>query len=403
VTAIGEDTGAAATAYLPAHLYVHVPFCASKCDYCDFYSVPGAPSHVVATVFTGIRSQLALWESSGLEGVIDTVYFGGGTPSLVAPQVVETLAFIRDHFVLHPSAEVTIEGNPDSLDAATVASFLDAGVTRVSVGIQAFDDHVLRVLGRRHDAEAAWSAARRVVGAGMQLSVDLMCGVPGQTRASWAETLRRACETGAKHASVYPLSIEQNTPLDVAISAGLLPEPSSDEQAEMMIMAEKALGDCGLSRYEIANYSAGAEYASRHNTAYWTGSPYIGVGPGAHGMLDAATARLVGYVPGTSTAARVRYANASDIEAWLVGKNDATEELSHEEAAREDVMLGLRLTRGVSFAEVEAAGLAQVLDSLAADGLVTPHDGPGERRWRTTERGWLLGNEVFERVWTAGE
>ncbi|HSK48594.1 MAG TPA: coproporphyrinogen-III oxidase family protein [Coriobacteriia bacterium] len=382
--------------FLPSHLYVHVPFCRSKCDYCDFYSIPGRPDELVEPVFRGIRSQLVGWSNSGLQGVIDTIYFGGGTPSCVPEKVVETLDFVREHFVVHRAAEITVEGNPDSLGDETVTNFAEAGVTRVSVGVQSFDDHVLSMLGRRHDAEAAWSAARRVVASGMALSVDLMCGVPGQSATSWERTLERACMSGARHASVYPLSVEEKTPLDVAISAGLVPDTDADTQAEMMLLAEGLLGNCGLSRYEVANYASSVSDQSRHNKAYWTGSSYIGVGPAAHGMVGAATGRVMGLCGQDACAARVRYGNAASVEEWLVGRGDSCEQLCATEAEREDVMLGLRLTSGVEVEQVRSAGLSDVLESLASEGLCELVDD----RWRTTTRGWLLGNEVFGRVWS---
>lgn len=387
---------------LPAHLYVHVPFCASKCDYCDFESVAGASDELVSAVFAGVRNQASQWVASGLDGVIETVYVGGGTPSLFAEQVARTLARIMRTFVVHAGAEITVEGNPDSLGGETVRVLSDAGATRVSVGVQSFDDGVLRVLGRRHDAHRAEVACEAVVEAGLALSVDLMCGIPGQTLTSWMETLRRAVETGAGHVSVYPLSIEDGTPMQVGVSAGLLEEPDPDVAAEMMVLAEEFLGYHGIARYEVANYARrGAE--SRHNSAYWTGRPYLGIGPAAHGMLDVATARAVGLVAGDVDAdvARVRYANAAGLDEWLTLRGDSIETLTAEEAAREDAMLGMRLVRGVSAEHVTAAGLDGALASLVADGLAERVGEGSAARWRTTRRGWLLGNEVFSRIWLA--
>ena len=387
--------------HLPAHLYVHVPFCASKCDYCDFSSVAGADADFVEVVFAGIRTQITTWSRSGLDGVVETIYFGGGTPSLHAEQVQRTLAHLRNTLVVHPHAEITIEANPDSLSADVARVFAAQGVTRMSVGVQSFDDHVLRVLGRRHDAVSAARACQAVIEAGMALSVDLMCGIPGQTITSWSETLSRAAASGAHHASVYPLTIEDGTPMSAAVSAGLLAETDSDEAADMMVLAEESLGYHGLSRYEVANYAEAREYESRHNTAYWTGRPYAGLGPAAHGMLDAATARSVGLLSeAEADVARVRYGNAASIADWLVGHGDSTETLTEAEARREDVMLGMRLTRGVSQAAVASAGLLGVMASLEEDGLVALETSPrGETRWKTTRRGWLLGNEVFGRLW----
>lgn len=391
---------------LPAHLYIHVPFCASKCAYCDFTSVSGASDDIVTAVFTGIRTQLRRWETTGLGGVLDTIYVGGGTPSRHPDEVVRVLGYVHKHFVVRGGAEITVEANPDSLTPAVVRQFASAGVSRISVGVQSFDDSVLRILGRRHDAQAAWEACRAVRDAGLDLSVDLICGVPGQTITSWSETLTRAAATGACHASVYPLSIEDGTPLQVAVDTGLLDAPDPDEAADMMILAEATLGYYALGRYEVANYAEGRAYESRHNTAYWSGRTYMGVGPGAHGMLDAQTARVVSLLdPGDETTARVRYANVDDIEEWLVGHGDSLEMLTAVEATREDIMLGMRLVRGVALSRVEAAGLGEVLTQLASDGLVElvsdEISKPGPN-WRTTQRGWLLGNEVFSRIW-AGE
>ena len=388
-------------AHIPAHLYVHVPFCASKCDYCDFVSVADADADFVEVVFAGIRTQATTWSRTGLDGVIETIYFGGGTPSLHPDQVVRTLEHIRDTLIIHPNAEITVEANPDSLSAGVAGTFAEAGVTRISVGVQSFDDHVLRVLGRRHDAASAVRACQAVVDSGLELSVDLMCGVPGQTITSWSETLSHAASTGAHHMSVYPLTIEDDTPMSVAISTGLLPEPDSDAAAEMMVLAEEALGYHGLARYEVANYAESRAHESRHNTAYWTGRPYAGLGPAAHGMLDAATARAVGLLSDDDDdVARVRYGNAASIADWLLGRGDSTETLSAEEARREDVMLGMRLTRGVRTDDVDAAGLSGVMLALSEDGLVEPVDTPRTGiRWKTTRRGWLLGNEVFRRLW----
>jgi oxygen-independent coproporphyrinogen III oxidase len=268
------------------------------------------------------------------------------------------------------------------------------------VGVQAFDDGVLRLLGRAHDSHQARTALAFVRESGAELSVDLICGVPGQSLASWTESLEQALDAGARHLSIYPLAIEEGTPLAAAISGGIVAEPDPDVAAEMMLLAEARLAMSGIARYEVANYAAPG-HESRHNTAYWTGSPYVGIGPGAHGMLTPQTARTLGMYLGDPIAddvARIRYSNADGLQAWLTGAPHEIERLSAAEVAREDVMLGLRLTRGVRASQVLEAGIEPVLESLAADGLVEVAEG----RWRTTQRGWLLGNQVFGRVW-AGE
>jgi oxygen-independent coproporphyrinogen-3 oxidase len=381
-------------------IYVHWPYCAAKCPYCDFNS------HV-RDAFSETRWSDAILSEldfvAGLQSArpnVASVFFGGGTPSLHAAPVGHLLANVRRELHVRDGAEITVEANPDSLGAVALEALLEGGANRISVGVQAFDDGVLRLLGRAHDSRQARAALALVREAGIELSVDLICGVPGQSMASWAESLEQALDSGARHLSIYPLAIEEGTPLAAAISGGIVAEPDPDIAADMMLLAETRLAMAGIARYEVANYAAPG-HESRHNSAYWTGSPYVGIGPGAHGMLTPETARTVGmYLVDllAGDVARVRYSNPGEIARWLTGAPCDIELLSAADAAREDVMLGLRLVRGVRAVQVSAAGLDEVLESLAADGLVELREG----RWRTTQRGWLLGNVVFRRVW-AGE
>jgi len=384
---------------VPAHLYVHVPLCAEKCSYCDFFSV--AASHAPVTpsqVADGLLNQACAWLERGLAPrPLETIYIGGGTPTVLRGYLPALVASLIERFGLTARAEVTVEANPDSLDAGLCDALSDAGVTRVSVGVQSLDAGELGVLGRLHDPEQALRAAQAVIAAGLALSVDLMCGLPGQGLRSWARTLSGAIGTGAEHISVYPLSLEAGTPLAAAAVIGEVDEPDPDVAADLLIAAEQMLTEAGFIRYEIANYARpGAE--SRHNAAYWTGREYLGVGPGAHGMLAASTARAAGIlVPEGTGAERVRYSVACDLDAGLtVMPRIDIEVLSTNEALREDVMLGLRLTRGVAEAAVDAAGVTSALERLLPMALVEHAGG----RWRLTRRGWLLANEVFGAVWT---
>jgi oxygen-independent coproporphyrinogen-3 oxidase len=354
----------------------------------------------VTAVFAALRGQITQWAARGLDGSLGTIYVGGGTPSLHPGQVVRVLDHVRALLPVDADAEITVEGNPDSLSVDTVKRLAGAGVTRVSVGVQSFDDRMLRLLGRRHDAADAMRACRAVTEERLDLSVDLICGIPGQTMTSWSETLERAASTGAYHASVYPLSIEDGTAMQVAVSAGLVNEPDPEQAADMMVLAEESLGYHALGRYEVANYAEDEAHQSRHNSAYWLGRSYIGIGPAAHGMLDVATAKATGMVSPevASDVARVRYGNAAAIDEWMVGRGDELELLTAIEAAREDAMLGLRLVRGITVDSAQRAGVTHVLHELADTGLVMEADG----RWKTTRKGWLLGNEVSGRVW-AGE
>lgn len=393
-----EPPSDVAEAALPSHFYFHVPFCASKCAYCDFASATEDDFQTVLAVFMGLESEVRRWATSGLEGVLETVYIGGGTPSLYPAQVSSLLDRVKRDLPVHARAEITVEANPDSLTPVALEAMLESGANRVSMGVQALDDTVLRLLARPHDAKQARTALALLRDAGVEFSADLICGVPGQTMPSWRESIEQVLDFGARHVSVYPLSIEEGTPLSVAVSGGLVDEPDPDLAADMMLHAQTRLAEEGLVRYEVASYAVPG-HESRHNTAYWTGASYVGAGPGAHGMLDVVTARAVGFepplLPSGRELTRLRYANTSDTRQWLFGTGIETEWLAEDAALREDAMLGLRLGRGISDALVLASGAGEEMESLAEDGLVVHADG----RWRTTERGWLLGNEVFARVW----
>lgn len=386
---------------LPAHMYVHVPFCRLKCSYCDFYSETDIDSNRVGATIRSLESQFVQWAHLGLPGVLETLYIGGGTPTIIAAGLVGVVREALEHLPIHASPEVTVEANPDSVTPQLMEALAAAGVTRVSLGLQSLVDSELAMLGRLHTVEEAANACRAVTSAGLGLSVDLMCGIPRQTVATWLVSLEAALVTGTDHISVYPLTLEEGTPLHVACDTGLAPTPDPDLAADMMIAAEERLRIDDMERYEVASY-ARPGHESRHNLAYWSGRSYIGVGPAAHGMLDAETAAIVGLCQdGDPDVARVRYAERADIDAWLTGVPAETEMLTAQEARREDVMLGLRLARGVPAPQVAEAGVTHALESLAERGLVELAEGAGESRWRTTRLGWLLGNEVFGEVWNS--
>jgi oxygen-independent coproporphyrinogen-3 oxidase len=382
---------------MPEHLYFHVPFCASKCAYCDFFSVvPQGPGSQAAHTYELLYEQWTGWLSRLEPRAARTVYIGGGTPTSLGPARISAfVATARAEMCGAHEAEITVEANPESFDELAAEMLADAGATRVSLGVQAFHDDLLAVLGRPHDATRALAAARAATEAGLELSVDLICGIPGQTLEMWRSTVEYALETGARHVSVYPLSLESGTPLAAEVLLGRYRALDEDLVADMMLLARDLLEASGLLRYEVANYAAPG-HECRHNLAYWTGREYLGIGPSAHGMLDAATARAAGFgVP--EDAARVRYAVAADL-ARGSGEWPAmtVEALTQAEALREDVMLGLRLADGVPETLVEAAGVGAAVDRLVEAELLTRSAG----RVRTTERGWLLGNEVFGAVWT---
>lgn len=411
----------------PVSLYIHVPFCPSKCAYCDFVSAavdvsapaPRGDDPVVADAaerdlgdayVDAVLAHVAEAAERGLLDSVPTVYVGGGTPTLLGERLVRLVRSVRAVPGVAPDVEFTVETNPETTSGSLTHALVQAGATRFSLGIQSFDDDVLATLGRCHDAIAAQRAATVSRESGVPFSVDLICGVPGQSEASWRDSVERAIATGAAHVSVYPLSIEEGTPLARAIDVGVLPEPDSDTAAEMMEIAADLLTAAGLERYEVASY-AQPGHESRHNTVYWTGGAYLGIGPSAASMMSKETLRRLtrpayegatvdGHADSSSDSERVRIVWTETLDAFLGGglaqASAQVEALSIAEALREDAMLGMRMSVGISERLAEEAGVITALESLAASGLVARAEG----RWRPTRRGWLLGNEVFSAIWT---
>lgn len=381
-------------------VYVHVPFCVSKCAYCDFVSVSGEPDERHRRFVDLALSDARHHHAAGLLDDVVTLYVGGGTPTLLGQELVRLLAELRTLLPFRGDAEITVETNPETTHTALVTSLVGVGANRFSLGVQSFDEEVLRWLGRCHDMPTAVRAAAILHDAGVRFSVDLMCGIPGQREASWMGTVLRAISTGAGHVSVYPLGVEEGTPLAERIEAGELHEPDPDVAAHQMLAASELLEAAGLARYETANYARPGE-ESRHNLGYWTARPYIGIGPSAASMLP------------LPDGGRRRWTQTRDIASWSADPATAPhadeETMTSAEAAREDAMLGLRLRDGIVAELAERAAVTGVLRDLVASGLVEfvgAEDREAELtapdRWRLTDRGWLIGNEVFSRVW-AGE
>lgn len=402
-------------------LYAHVPFCAQKCRYCDFDSRSFAPCELGAALdayFEQLHARLDAFGKAGALDRIRTVYVGGGTPSLAGERLVELARRIRAWCA---PVEFTCEANPESLTAEFAAALAKAGVTRVSLGVQTLDNTELTAIGRIHDADRALTAIATVKDAGLDVSCDLMCGLPGQTAASWKRTLEGVLAAAPHHVSVYPLTLEEGTPLYRMACRDESLEPDEDFQAACMDTARERLSAAGYHPYEVASYALDG-HECVHNIAYWTGQGYLGLGRSAAGMLDAEDFdRLAGLFPGVSSrgdAHRVR----------LVQRDDAAtafeaEYLSQREAAAEDLMLACRMTRGVGpdllvrAARVIPTGeLAASCDRALELGLATwvPDGVEGYAgriaskdviagracaRLAPTHLGWLDGNVLFELFW----
>ena len=270
----------------PEGLYVHIPFCATKCPYCDFNTYAGIEA-MMGPYLAALRSEIELWGSLLGGQRLETVFFGGGTPSyLPEGSLAMVMNAIRGAFGLADDAEITAEANPDDLGEEKLASLLEAGVNRLSIGVQSLDDGLLQVLGRRHSAREAVDAFDAARGAGFDnVSIDLMYGLPDQTPEQWGATLDTALGLRPSHISMYCLTLEEGTPMERDATAGRIPVPDGDLAADMYLAAEMKTAEAGLRHYEISNWAIpGRE--SRHNLLYWRNRPFLGVGPGAHSYLD---------------------------------------------------------------------------------------------------------------------
>lgn len=266
----------------PAGLYLHVPFCSAICPYCDFAVRVGRREKRRRFARTLLR-EIDLHEGTTFAG-IDTVYFGGGTPSLIEPEDLERLLeAIRETFEPRPGTRIYLEANPEDVDAASLAAWRRLGVGTLSLGVQSFDDGELRFLGRRHDAAASRRSVELALGAGFEaVSVDLIYGLPGQEIDAWRRNLDLAATLRPDHLSCYELEIHRRTTFGKRRARGELFELGDAEQADLFLLTHRFLSDAGYDGYEVTNFARATEHRSRHNTKYWRHVPYLGVGPSAH-------------------------------------------------------------------------------------------------------------------------
>ena len=351
----------------PLALYVHWPFCVSKCPYCDFNS------HVRETIdqytfHDGYLKALRAWAELVPNRRLVSIFFGGGTPSLMEPATAgAVIAEARRLWRANTDLEVTLEANPNSAEAARFKAFADAGVNRISIGVQALDDAALKFLGRAHDSREALAAIDAAQKAVPRVSLDLIYARPDQTIAAWQAELERAVALGTTHISAYQLTIEKGTPFFALAAKGALVTPDEDIQAAMYEVTQDVLERAGMPAYEISNHARpGAE--SRHNLVYWRYGDYLGVGPGAHGRLSHNDST------GVATAAHRKP------EAWLDAThgNDVfalaeTTSLTRDERIHEMTMMGLRLTTGIArndFERIAGQTIEATFDKAALDRLI---------------------------------
>jgi oxygen-independent coproporphyrinogen-3 oxidase len=358
------------------HLYLHIPFCKHKCGYCDFNAYAGM-DRLIPDYIDALERELVFARERYPFQQLDTVYFGGGTPSLLsAAHAARLLEFIRRTFNVAPDAEVTLEANPASTDEAKVDAWLAGGVNRLSLGVQGFDPRALAVLERKTDAAQAMSAFALARARGMSnISIDLIYAVPYQSMPMWLDTLRRAIAMGPEHVSTYCLSFEEGTLLYRRRAEGSVPEVPSDLQWDQLDAACVELEGAGYRRYEVSNWSR-AEFESRHNQAYWRCRPVYGAGAGAHS-----------YATDGETASRWwNVARPREFIAAAPSTRADGEELDRRKRVAESLMLGLRTAEGMT----APRGFDGELSRLQRAGLIKRVDG----RVVPTRRGMDLHNQI---------
>ncbi len=374
-------------------LYIHIPFCRQKCRYCDFASYAGCENQMEAYV-EALLAEAAFQAQRLHRPTIETVFLGGGTPSLLPAHLLNRLLQgLRKHFVIVAEAEFTSEANPGTLTPQWLKAAVQGGVNRLSMGMQAKQTNLLRTLGRIHDFPQVQQSVALARQAGIQnISLDLMFGLPGQTQIHWQETLQAALSLEPQHLSCYGLIPEDGTPLKADLDAGRLSLPDEDAERAMYDHALSTLSAHGFQQYEISNFALPG-YACRHNLGYWRQVPYLGLGASASSMLTDSPSAA--YTRETNPPALGDYLRMVQHASW--GQREVIP-VSAVEARFETLMLGLRTTEGVScnnFQQMHGVSIDQCygprLESLRQRGLLIHADGC----WRLTRRGMDVQNAIL--------
>jgi putative oxygen-independent coproporphyrinogen III oxidase len=363
---------------MPAGLYLHVPFCLTKCSYCDFYSV--TDTSLIAAFLKALQQEMAIFENS--QSQFDTLYLGGGTPSLpAADEISDVINQVHRHFIFTADAEITLEANPDDVTPAKLRLGKKLGVNRLSLGVQSLDDKELQFLGRRHTAAQAQQAIILARQAGFDnLGIDLIYALPGQTATGWLATLQAVLKFEPEHLSCYQLTIGKNTPLGKRQARGEIEPLDEEQQRRFFLLTAAYLEDRGYRHYEISNFARGEQHIARHNSKYWQQVPYLGLGPAAH-----------------SFDGRVRRWNVSSLATYcrLLGEGRAPtageELLTDGQLHLENLCLGLRTKNGVALADLINSPLAQqALAGFCEAGLLKIE----QDRVLPTRRGFLVADSL---------
>jgi len=375
----------------PRALYIHIPFCTNKCHYCDFtsYVLKGQP---VDQYLDALEQEMQRTVAEWPPVEIDTVFVGGGTPTvLTPPQMERFLKAVRTYFPLAPDVEFTMEANPGTTDIDKLTAMKEGGVNRISFGVQSFDNGLLERIGRIHSVDDVYRSIENARKVGFtNLSIDLMFGLPGQTVELLRDSVNKAMELGLPHYSIYSLKVEENTLFHKLYERNELPLPPEDEEYNMFILLMDMLKKNGYGHYEISNF-AEPGYESRHNSTYWRNEPYYGLGAGAHGYVNRMRhVNLKGITPYIDAAAN----KLPRLESFEIPEAEAMEDL---------MMVGLRLLSGVPASRFsnQFAGqkledkFGDVIHKLMNDGLLEAEQTEDDIIYRLTDKGVLLGNEVF--------
>lgn len=395
---------------MPVGIYISVPFCRSKCTYCNFASGVFSAAQMGRyierlAVDVSASRDFARRHGGEIPDTADSIYLGGGTPSLLQPAELKKLFFIlRQEFAVTPDPEITVECAPGTLTDQMLDAFIACGVNRVSLGVQSFVDREAASVARMHTREKILGDLELLRAAGItNLNVDLIAGLPYQTRESWNDSLGQAIAGGVPHVSVYMLEVDEDSRLGREVIAGGTKYhahfvPDDDATAEFYEAARARLDAAGVRQYEISNF-ARAGFESRHNLKYWTRQPYLGFGVDAHSMLPASPSLRAQGIEG------LRFSTTDSFDQFFIASEVKSTSVTYAQALEESFFLGLRLNRGIDLDQsrrsfgAEADKFGPVIEELVAEGLLDRRD----HALRLTPHGRLISNEVFERFIAEGQ
>ena len=358
-------------------LYVHTPFCKTRCPYCDFYSTTSI--NQAGQWLETILKEARLYRNDFNR--FDSLYIGGGTPSFLDNYLFEALfKGLRDILYLENNTEITVEMNPDDVTGEKLSLYRSLGVNRISLGVQSFNENEVRFLGRRHSAQRSKEALRLIEKAGFaELSIDLIYGLPRQTMRSWRQTLKKALSFHPSHMSCYQLTVEGNTHFSHMIDSGDLRLPREGRQADLFLATSETLSEAGFAHYEVSNFARSEQYLSRHNVKYWSHVPYLGLGPSSHSFLS-----------------DTRWWNVSNVKKYAECLNrgekaiEGSEALSGEQIRLERLLFGLRTRWGIDISEISDIKSLNNLNHLRSSCLVELH----EKRIIPTIKGYLFADRL---------